>query len=143
MKRNLFQDQISALKELRVLVVEANIDNRGLYTVVLEGVGAEVTAVGSAREALVAMAEFNPHLLISDIALPDENGYTFIRKLRAIEAPLGKIPALAITGFIDSQARSQALSAGFNHWLPKPIDLDLFLHTILEMIGLDVQRLSA
>ena len=128
------QDQFSDLSGLRILVVENDPDNRKLYICVLESVEAEVVTAASVREAFTALTQFTPNILVSEIALPDEDGYTFIRKLRALEANSAQpLLAIAVSGYVQENSDSQALDAGFQKWLPKPIDLCHFVNTIAQL----------
>ena len=81
-----------------------------------------MTAVGSVPAAFAAMRDRTPDLLISDIGMPDEDGYALIRKLRALEAERGgHIPAIALTAYASVEDRRRALAAGFETHLPKPV----------------------
>ena len=111
-----------SLRGLRVLVVDDDQDARFLLTRVLENCEAEVTAVGSVAEAFAAMRGWTPQLLISDIGMPDEDGYALIRKLRTLEAQEdGYIPAIALTAYASTEDRRRAMTAGFQTHLAKPI----------------------
>jgi PAS domain S-box-containing protein len=113
----------AALKGLRVLVVDDDMDTREWLTTVLEGNGIAVTSVGSAEQAMAALERWRPDLLISDIGMPGEDGYVMIRKLRALEAERGGLtPAAALTAYAGDEARRLSLSAGFQVHLSKPID---------------------
>lgn len=112
-----------ALDGLRVLVVDDELDARELIATVLGQCGAEVKAVASAIEALAVLEQFQPQVLVSDIGMPGEDGYTLIRKLRALEAEQGgQIPAVALTAYARAEDRTQALLAGFQLHVPKPVD---------------------
>jgi CheY-like chemotaxis protein len=85
--------------------------------------GAEVTAVGSADDALAVLEREQPDVLLSDIAMPDEDGYSLIRKVRAREAARGGlVPAAALTAYASPEDRLKALRAGYHDHLPKPVD---------------------
>ena len=112
------------LDGLRVLAVDDEPDTREMLKVGLGQCGAKVTAVGSAREALEAIAEAVPDLLISDIGMPDEDGYELIRRVRALPAEAGgKIPAIALTAYARVEDRMQALRSGYQMHVPKPVEL--------------------
>lgn len=105
-----------------VLVVEDDADTRELVCTVLAECGAAVTSVGSASEALAALASSAPDLVLSDIGMPDEDGYSFVRRLRELGAERGRyIPAIALTAYATLAAREQALAAGFDAHLAKPV----------------------
>jgi CheY-like chemotaxis protein len=107
---------------LRVLVVDDETDARELVAAVLTEAGARVTAVGSVREALEIVEQTRPDVLVSDIGMPAEDGYTLIRRIRAMEKAVGRIPAAALTAYATLQDRTRALSAGYSTHLPKPIE---------------------
>ncbi|MEH2296793.1 response regulator [Nostoc sp.] len=111
------------LAGLNILVVDDDDDSRFYITTVLEADGASVIAVTSARVALKVLPELQPDVLICDIAMPDEDGYTFIRKIRALKPDIwGKLPAIALTAYGDSEYRSLSLDAGFQTHVAKPVD---------------------
>lgn len=116
--------QPSALSNLQILVVDDAADTREFITTALEQYGARVTAVASAAEALEAVKQLQPDVLVSDIGMPGENGYSLIRKLRDIEAQLGcgQIPAVALTAYARSEDRAAAIAAGFQIHVRKPVD---------------------
>ncbi|MEH2111798.1 response regulator [Nostoc sp.] len=111
------------LAGLNILVVDDDDDSRFYITTVLEADGAAITAVASAAVALKVLPELQPDVLICDIAMPGEDGYTLIRKIRALKPDIyGKLPAIALTAYGDSEYRSRALEAGFQTHVPKPVD---------------------
>ncbi|MCY7391534.1 MAG: response regulator [Leptolyngbyaceae cyanobacterium CAN_BIN12] len=129
------QDQFSDLAGLRILVVENDPDNQILYTCLLESAGAAVRTATSVCEAFAILTQFTPDILISEIAIPNEDGYAFLRKLRALEADSGQfLPAIAVTAYIQGNDDLLALAAGFQKWLPKPIDLDHLINTIAQLV---------
>lgn len=113
----------SALLGVRVVVVDDEKDARDLVTAVLEQAGAIVTAVGSAEEAMHAIRETPPSLIVSDIGMPGEDGYALIARVRALPAERGgRVPAVAVTAFTRSEDRARALRAGYTAHVGKPID---------------------
>jgi CheY-like chemotaxis protein len=98
-----------------------------MLTIALEQAGGEVRACASATEALDMLAGWKADLLVSDIGMPNEDGYALIRKVRALEPELGgAMPAIALTAFAGVADRSRALSAGFQKHISKPVEpLDL------------------
>jgi CheY-like chemotaxis protein len=112
------------LRGVKVLAVDDEADARHLLTAVLEQCGAEVRTSASCAEALAVLEEFEPDVLISDIGMPGEDGYALIRKIRAWEAGRdGKaIPAVALTAYARVEDRLQALVAGYNMHIPKPVE---------------------
>ena len=113
---------IPSLDGLRVLVVDDQSDTRELLGAVLEEYGVRITSVASSAEALEALKNFKFDVLLSDIGMPDEDGYSLIRKVRQMEAEKSGIRAIAITAYAGEEHRKQALSAGFQMHLSKPIN---------------------
>jgi len=112
------------LEGLKVLVVDDEVDTRELFRVGLRHCGAEVSTAGSAREALAAIEESRPDLLISDIGMPGEDGYELIRRVRALPAGRGgKIPAIALTAYARTEDRLRALRSGYQMHVSKPVEL--------------------
>jgi len=116
--------RIPSLDGLQILVVDDEADTRDLLKFMLENYGAEVLTVASAREAMAALTE-NPSrydVLISDIGMPEENGYFLIRQVRALAAEAGgRIPAAALTAYASPQEEERAIEAGFQTHIAKPI----------------------
>ena len=111
------------LDELHVLLVEDEPDGRGMARRVLEGAGARVTAVPTASAALSALEESRPDVLVSDIGLPEEDGYTLITKVRALPVEQGgSIVAVALTAYASEEDRRHALEVGFDAHLTKPVE---------------------
>jgi light-regulated signal transduction histidine kinase (bacteriophytochrome)/CheY-like chemotaxis protein len=111
------------LSGLRMLVVDDEPDARELVTTLLEGNGVEVTAAGSAPEALQLIPRILPDILISDIGMPNMDGYELVQKLRRLpSAQGGRTVAVALTAFARSEDRSRAFLSGFDMYLPKPVD---------------------
>jgi signal transduction histidine kinase len=113
------------LTGLRVLLVEDEVDTRELLTLVLTRQGAQVVGVGSASEALEKFEQQAPDVLISDIGLPGEDGFSLLRKIRSRpDVRGGRVPAVALTAFAHAEDRIRALEAGFQIHAPKPVDSD-------------------
>ncbi|HEY0050766.1 MAG TPA: ATP-binding protein [Pyrinomonadaceae bacterium] len=112
------------LEGLRVLIVDDEMDAREMLTFVLNQCQAQVRSAGSASEALAMIDDFNPHILVSDVGMPEEDGYVLIRKVRAREKAANQkpIPAIALTAYTRIEDRMQALSAGFQTHVPKPVE---------------------
>jgi CheY-like chemotaxis protein len=112
-----------SLRGLRVLVVDDDRDSLDLVHTILVGLGAEARECASASAGLKVIQEWRPHVLISDIEMPEEDGYTFIRKVRALDVTKGgKTPALALTAYGRVEDRLRTLSAGYSMHVPKPVD---------------------
>jgi signal transduction histidine kinase/ActR/RegA family two-component response regulator len=119
-------DAEPTLEGLQILVVEDEADSLELLSTILQGYGAQVIPVASVSEALEIIENATGQsldVLVSDIGMPNEDGYSLIRKLRQLEAQRGGwIPAIALTAYAKSEDRRQALLAGFQMHLPKPVE---------------------
>jgi len=126
-----------SLEGLRVLVVDDEADARESLTVVLEQCGAVVTAVASVREALGALAHQRPDILVSDIGMPEEDGYSLIEKVRVLEAAQrgGRIPAVALTAYAAPEDRRRALAAGYELHVPKPVTPEELVTAVANLSG--------
>jgi PAS domain S-box-containing protein len=109
------------LSGIKVLVVDDEPDARHLIRRVMGDSGAEVAAAGSAAEAVRLVGEFRPDILVSDIGMPDQDGYDLIRQVRA-QLAAKTLPAVALTAFARSEDRRRALLAGFQTHVAKPVD---------------------
>jgi CheY-like chemotaxis protein len=126
----------NGLRGLRVLVVEDDRDARELIVEILEQAGASVRGVPSVAKALEAMLAFRPQLLVSDIAMPDEDGYSLMRRIRALDAALGsEIPSIALTAFTRAEDRKRALAAGFTAHIAKPVDVAHLISAVDRLAG--------
>ena len=125
-----------SLNGVRVLVVDDEPDGRALVRRILEGCGAEVLAAGSAREALELLDGQRVDVLLSDIGMPDEDGHTLLRKLRARGTADGaQVPAAALTAFARTEDRTRALLAGFQTHLAKPVEARELIATVASLAG--------
>lgn len=126
----------SRLRGLRVLVVDDEADARDMLQIMLTQFGADVKVTGSTSEALKMVECWRPEVLVSDIGMPDEDGYTLIQKVRVL-APEGggRIPAVALTGYAGPEDRRRLISAGYQAHLPKPVQLYDLLNTIASLTG--------
>ncbi|WP_290882903.1 response regulator [Fischerella sp.] len=122
------------LNGLRLVVVDDDQDTRELFTFVLESNGAEVIPVASAQQALEAVAQFQPDILISDIQMSGTDGYNLIRQVRNLGADQGgQIPAIAVTGYPKNVNDIDELLVGFQGHLCKPIDLDELIAVVASL----------
>jgi PAS domain S-box-containing protein len=113
----------SGITGLKVLVVDDEADARELLKIMLEQAGANVTAVSSVSEAINLIEQLQPDILLSDIGMPEEDGYSLIQKTKHLKTKSGKqIPAAAITAYARTEDQAKALQAGFQTHLTKPID---------------------
>ena len=124
------------LDGLHVLLVEDDDDSRKLLGTMLKRYGARVTSTKSAKEALSVFEGELPDVMISDIGMPDEDGYELIRKLRALPVEKGgRIPAIALTGYASKKDRERALSAGYHQHIAKPIEQADLIAAIAALVG--------
>jgi signal transduction histidine kinase len=124
------------LAGVRVVVVEDEADTRELLMVALQQCGAEVAAFGSVPEALAAFDRAVPDVLLSDIGVPGEDGYSLIRKVRAREPALGgNVPAAALTAYARAEDRLRALESGYQTHLVKPVDPAELIATVARLAG--------
>jgi CheY-like chemotaxis protein len=108
---------------LRLLIVDDEPDAREMLCSMLDRCGAEVLCCGSAREALAMLQQWRPDALVSDLGMPGEDGYALIAKIRALAPERGgRVPAIALSGFTQAEDQRHALSAGFQIFLPKPVE---------------------
>jgi signal transduction histidine kinase/ActR/RegA family two-component response regulator len=128
--------RVQRLDNLRILVVDDHDDSRTLTTLLLTQTGATVDAVATAREALQRVEVQRPDVLVSDIGLPDEDGYSLIRQIRLRQTEHGgAVPAIALTGYARADDRDRALAAGFQAHIAKPVDFAELLATIADVAG--------
>jgi CheY-like chemotaxis protein len=119
-----------------VLVVEDDPDARGALRIVLELAGARAHTAGSASEALAAMAREPIDVVISDIAMPDEDGYSLVSKLRECQRAEGpRLVTVALTGHASARDRDRALEAGFDAHVGKPVEPESFVASVALLIA--------
>jgi signal transduction histidine kinase len=123
------------LDGLRVLVVDDEADSRRVLVMVLERVGAIVTAASSVPGAIEAVPKTRPDVLVSDLGMPDQDGFDLIRQLRANGHDAGDLPAVALTAFVQNDDAHLALSAGFQVHLSKPVDPHELTSVIARLAG--------
>jgi signal transduction histidine kinase/ActR/RegA family two-component response regulator len=116
------QPMYASLDGLRVMVVDDEHDSNEVVSMVLASCGAEVHAAASAAEGLEELRRWHADVLISDIGMPEEDGYAFLRQVRAQPGALARIPAIALTAYATTEDRVRIFSAGFQAHVVKPID---------------------
>ena len=122
------------LRELRVLLLDDDVDGREAISVALSQRGARVTQASTVAEALECVAKDVPDAIVSDIALPVEDGYSFISKLRAGEsAAVREVPVIAVTAYGSAEDRRRILAAGFDAQIPKPIEPRVLSATVKRL----------
>jgi CheY-like chemotaxis protein/two-component sensor histidine kinase len=126
---------LTDLSGLKILFVDDEPDARALVKRLLEECGAEVTTAASALQALDLLTACKPQLVISDIGMPNIDGYEFLRKLRMRSDASAKVPAIALTAFARSEDRTRALRAGYINHVAKPIEPSELLATIAVVSG--------
>jgi signal transduction histidine kinase/PleD family two-component response regulator len=130
-----------SLKPLRVLVVDDDEDSREFLTCALVQRGATVVSASGAAEAMRELENFRPDVLVSDIAMPEADGYSLMRRVRALPPELGGgIPAVAITAHTRNDAWERAKAAGFQLLEPKPVDLDHLAASIATLGAMNSER---
>ncbi|WP_017317036.1 PAS domain-containing protein [Mastigocladopsis repens] len=126
--------QDAVLSGMRVLIVDDEADIRQLLAFILEESGAEVTIAGSAAEALVAFEQSVPDVLLSDIGMPDVDGYMLMRQIRALSPERGgQTLAIALTAYAGEYNQQQALAAGFQMHISKPVEPDELIKAIAPL----------
>ncbi|HEY3579903.1 MAG TPA: response regulator [Pyrinomonadaceae bacterium] len=117
---------------LDVLVVEDSEDTLMLLSAIFRNKGANVITAASAAEALQSAKDRRPDIVISDIGMPDVDGYEFLRQLKKLPG-LGDVPAIAVSGYASDEDRQRALSVGYLTLVPKPVDVDVLFDLFNEL----------
>jgi PAS domain S-box-containing protein len=129
-------EQLCDLSNISILVVDDETDTRDFVAFLLEQSGAKVTAVACASDALIALTEFKPDLLLSDIGMPEIDGYMLMQQIRKLPSHQGgQIPAIALTAFAGEINHQQALSAGFQQHISKPVEPDNLIKVIATLLS--------
>jgi len=132
---------LASLDRVRVLLIDDDRDARDLSLAVLEQCGARVTAVSSGAEAIASLLDTPghqlPHVIVSDLGMPGRDGYQLIRQIRAIDGELGRIPAVAVTGYATADDVQRALTAGFQIHISKPMDPAAFVAAVADLARVD------
>ncbi|MCA1643244.1 MAG: response regulator, partial [Acidobacteria bacterium] len=124
-------DRHESLRGVSVLVVDDDEDTLQMLGVMLAGYSAEVRAAGSEAEALKILERFEPDVIVTDLAMPGADGYSLVKKLKALDAERGRrTPVVALTAYVRVEDRARALSAGFQMFVPKPVEPDELLTAI-------------
>jgi CheY-like chemotaxis protein len=123
------------LKGVTVLVVDDEPDARNLIQRLLQECNASVTTAASGHEAFEYLLSEKPHLLISDIGMPGEDGYTLIRRIRALNAEQSQTPAIALTAYARVEDRIKAIQAGYQMHLSKPVEAIELLAMVASLAG--------
>jgi PAS domain S-box-containing protein len=126
------------LRNVRILLVEDNEDSREVLEIFMSQLGAEVTSAESVAEALekLAASPALPHVLVSDISMPEEDGYSLITRIRKMPPEKGgSMPAIALTAFASNEDKRKILTCGFQKHHAKPFEPEILIKEILEVIG--------
>lgn len=123
-----------SLTGVRVLLVDDDVDTRNFFAFVLEQQGAMITPVASANEALQICSQTEPDILLSDIGMPEIDGYTLIQQVRALQKGR-QIPAIAITAYAGESDQQKTLAAGFQRHIAKPVAPDTLIATITSLLA--------
>jgi signal transduction histidine kinase/CheY-like chemotaxis protein len=130
--------EVRSLDGLRVLLVDDEPEAREIISTVIGRTGAEVKTCISASEALMKMAEWRPDVILSDIAMPEEDGYSFIGKVRSLPREKGgETPAAALSAYARDEDRMQALAAGYQMHIAKPIGASQLVTMVAKLAGRD------
>jgi PAS domain S-box-containing protein len=138
---NVLPGPSTRLEGVNVMIVDDESDTREMLRLLMRQLGAEVRACASSDEAMSVLNEWNPDVIVSDIEMPDEDGYELIRKVRRLEANNGsrKVPAVALTAYGRVEDRVRALSAGYQIHIAKPAEPN---ELALVIAGLASKRAS-
>lgn len=129
-------DAPQVLSGLKILVVDDEADSRELVMAILTRCGSEVKCTISAAEALQAVRSWDPDVLVSDIGMPNEDGYKLIKRLRKLKSKRAKeMPAVALTAYATDEDRANALTAGFQVHVAKPIEAEVLVKSIASAVG--------
>jgi signal transduction histidine kinase len=123
-----------SLVGIKVLAVDDDTDNLKLVSFLLEQTGAEVTSVTSAKAALEAINSNPPDVLVSDIGMPDMDGYQLLRQIKSLSLPKGEsIPAIALTAYANDVDRQRSLDVGYSHHFVKPVSPEEFIEAVASL----------
>ncbi len=122
------------LDGLRIVVVDDDADSLVLTSFILESCGVQTVTATSALEALDLIQQYVPDVLIIDIAMPEVDGYSLIRKVRTLNSPQNQIPAIALTAMDSEEGRDLALKLGFQSYLIKPSDPNDIVTEIVNIL---------
>ena len=125
---------VRPLIDLRILIVDDDLGAREAVAEMLTGTGARVMVADSAAAGLAAIQDFHPGVVLCDVAMPFEDGYSFIRQVRALDSGRGgAVPALALTALAGEDDRRRALDAGFQMHVTKPVDIDRLTQAVVDL----------
>ncbi len=123
-----------ALDRIRIMIVDDEAETRDLLKIMLASHGADVTVCVSAADALNRIEEWKPQVMVSDIGMPELDGYSFIRKVRDLDSEVRHVPAIALTAYARAEDRMRALAAGFQMHVPKPVEASELVMVINSLV---------
>ncbi|RUT07797.1 hypothetical protein DSM106972_020570 [Dulcicalothrix desertica PCC 7102] len=123
------------LNGTKILVVDDEIDTRDVIAFILQQAAADVITAASGEEALTALAKFQPDVLISDIGMPNMNGYMLIKQIRKLAPHLSQVKALALTAYAGEINYQLALQTGFQAHLSKPVKPEKLIETVINLLN--------
>jgi len=133
---NVTPSQTLSLAGVNILVVDDDDDSLQVLSAVLSDRQAYVETANSAQATYELLDRFNPDVLVLDLEMPEEDGFSLIAQIREREEALGtKKPAIALTGHVRVEDRVRALSAGFDMFVPKPVEADELVATIISLVS--------
>ena len=117
-----------------MLVVDDDPDSRNVLSQLLENQGATVAMANATSEAFARFMQWRPDVLVSDIGMPEEDGYTLIRRIRALaDTEGGNVPAIALTAYASVEDANAALTAGYQRHISKPVDVTRLVTAVVEL----------
>jgi CheY-like chemotaxis protein len=128
-------ERLPALTNLRIVVVDDDPNTREVLSTVLVMSGAEVITAESSTQALALIDEQVPDVIIADVGMPGEDGYTFIQKVRGRLPEAVRPPAIALTSYARIEDRDRAIAAGFQRHIPKPFDPRAVVLAVTELVA--------
>jgi CheY-like chemotaxis protein len=124
------------LSNIRIVIVDDHADTRNLLRFFLGHCGAQPTVASNGQEALELIKKECPDLLISDLAMPQMDGYELMEKVQELEEEIGSLPSIACSAYARAEDRARTREAGFRAHVQKPVDLDQLVITILKVVNL-------
>jgi CheY-like chemotaxis protein len=124
----------SRLEGIKIVAVDDYADTRDLLKAILERNGADTTVVGSGQEALEAIKHVHPDILVSDLSMPQMDGYELLENVRRLEQEVGWLPSIAFTASARSEDRARSRRAGFQAHIAKPVNSNELVTTIIRLI---------
>ena len=126
---------VELLRDVAIRITPiTDLDAREMLGLVLKQMGAEVCVAASAQEARNVITQWHPHVMVSDVGMPEEDGYALINQIRALEPAQGpNLQAVALTGYAGEEDRSRLLAAGFQRYFPKPVEINELANAVVSL----------